>query len=72
MFGPGGGIIIPYPNWTPEQIAKRVDEQAKSISAELRTAGAYVGPEKEIIALIAYLQHLGKYEDVRPAVASSQ
>ena len=39
---------------------------------DLRAAGAYVAPEKEIIALIAYLQHLGKYEDPRPAVASSQ
>ena len=63
---------IPYPNWTPEQIATRVNEQAKSISDDLRAAGAYVAPEKEIIALIAYLQHLGKYEDLRPAVASSQ
>lgn len=63
---------IPYPNWTPEQIATRVSEQAKSISDDLRASGAYVAPEKEIIALIAYLQHLGKYEDPRPAVASSQ
>jgi cytochrome c oxidase cbb3-type subunit I/II len=63
---------IPYPNWTPEQIAKRVADQARDISENLREAGAYVAPEKEIIALIAYLQHLGKYEDLRPAVASSQ
>ena len=63
---------IPYPNWTPEQIAARVDEQAKSISDDLRASGAYVAPEKEVIALIAYLQHLGKYDDLRPAVASSQ
>src|SRR3546814_13261214 len=43
-------------------------------SSDLRASGAYVAPEKEIIALIAYLQHLGKYEDLRPApaVASSQ
>ncbi len=58
---------VPYPNWTPEQIQTRVAEQAKSISADLRTAGAYVAPEKEIVALIAYLQHLGKYESLRPA-----
>jgi cytochrome c oxidase cbb3-type subunit I/II len=61
---------VPYPNWTPGQIAKRVAEQAASISAELRDAGAYVAPEKEIIALIAYLQQLGKFETVaRPEVA---
>ncbi len=65
---------VPYPNWTPEQIQTRVAEQAKAIAADLRTAGAYVAPEKEIVPLIAYLQHLGKYEDLRPAkpVASSQ
>jgi cytochrome c oxidase cbb3-type subunit I/II len=66
---------VPYPNWTPEQIARRVAEQAVSISADLREAGAYVAPEKEIIALIAYLQQLGKFETVaRPekAVASSE
>jgi cytochrome c oxidase cbb3-type subunit I/II len=66
---------VPYPNWTPEQIQARVAEQAKSIGADLRAAGAYVAPEKEIVALIAYLQHLGKYEVVRqekPAVASSR
>jgi cytochrome c oxidase cbb3-type subunit I/II len=57
---------MPYPNWTPEQIQQRVDTQAKTIAEDLRTAGAYVAPEKEIIALIAYLQHLGKYESVTP------
>jgi cytochrome c oxidase cbb3-type subunit I/II len=66
---------IPYPNWTPEQIARRVSEQAASISADLRTAGAYVAPEKEIVALIAYLQQLGKFETVTAperAVAGSE
>jgi cytochrome c oxidase cbb3-type subunit I/II len=57
----------PYPNWTPEQIKSRVDEQAKAIAADLKTAGAYVAPEKEIVALIAYLQHLGQSEKVAPA-----
>jgi cytochrome c oxidase cbb3-type subunit I/II len=56
---------VPYPNWTPEQIQTRVTTQAKEIAADLRTAGAYIAPEKEVVALIAYLQHLGKYEDLR-------
>ena len=56
---------VPYPNWTPEQIATRLTEQSKAISADLRAAGAYVAPEKEIIALVAYLQQLGKFEDLR-------
>ena len=66
---------IPYPNWTPEQIKRRVDEQSQSIAADLRTAGAYLAPEKEMVALIAYLQSLGRSERVpstTPAVASSQ
>jgi len=58
---------IPYPNWTPEQIKVRVADQSKKISEDLRAAGAYVAPEKEVIALIAYLQSLGKSESVRPA-----
>jgi cytochrome c oxidase cbb3-type subunit I/II len=51
---------VPYPNWTPEQINARVATQAKALADELRTAGAYVAPEKEMIALIAYLQVLGQ------------
>jgi cytochrome c oxidase cbb3-type subunit I/II len=66
---------VPYPNWTPEQIHLRVTEQAKTIAADLRSAGAYVAPEKEMIALIAYLQSLGKSESVGsapPIVASRE
>ena len=62
---------VPYPNWTQEQIATRVSEQAKTIAVELRTAGAFVGPEKEIVALVAYLQQLGKFESVGAAKTSA-
>ena len=58
---------VPYPNWTSEQIARRVNDQAKTIAQDLRTAGAYVAPDKEIIALIAYLQKLGQFEKMAPA-----
>ncbi|MEY4940162.1 MAG: hypothetical protein RIQ93_1897 [Verrucomicrobiota bacterium] len=67
---------VPYPNWTPGQIQARVDEQAKAIAADLRAAGATVAPEAEIVALVAYLQQLGKFEDLRaksgPTVASRE
>jgi len=53
---------VPYPNWTPEQIAANVDKQAKAIAADLKTAGSLIAPDKEIIALVAYLQQLGHYE----------
>ncbi len=62
---------VPYPNWTPEQIRTRVDDQAKTISADLRAAGAYVAPDKEIVALIAYLQQLGKFESVGTPAAKT-
>ena len=62
---------MPYPNWTPEQIRTRVDDQAKTISADLRAAGAYVAPDKEIVALIAYLQQLGKFESVGSPAAKT-
>ncbi len=61
---------VPYPNWTPEQVDARVNEQAKAIALDLRGAGAYVAPDREVIALIAYLQGLGKYEKI-PAKAPS-
>jgi cytochrome c oxidase cbb3-type subunit I/II len=62
---------VPYPNWTPEQLTTQVSEQSKKIASDLRSAGAYVAPEKEIVALIAYLQHLGKSEKVEPAAATA-
>ena len=57
---------VPYPNWTPGQIASQVEAQAKGIAQDLRTAGAYIAPDKEVIALIAYLQQLGQSEKLAP------
>ena len=37
----------------------------------LRAAGAYVAPDKEIVALIAYLQQLGKFESVGTPAAKT-
>lgn len=61
---------VPYPAMTTEEIAVSVNQQAQGIAADLRAAGAYIAPEKEIVALIAYLQHLGKYEKLAPAVTA--
>jgi cytochrome c oxidase cbb3-type subunit I/II len=55
---------VPYGPLTAQQIFDRVDAQSKAIALDLRAAGAYVAPEKEIVALIAYLQTLGKSEKV--------
>jgi cytochrome c oxidase cbb3-type subunit I/II len=58
---------VPYPAWTDAEIAASVSAQARAIALDLRGAGAYVAPDREVIALIAYLQHLGKYEAVKPS-----
>jgi cytochrome c oxidase cbb3-type subunit I/II len=63
---------VPYLPQTPEEIRADVDAQSKVIADDLRAAGAYVAPQKEIVALIAYLQHLGRYETVVPQTASAR
>jgi cytochrome c oxidase cbb3-type subunit I/II len=55
---------VPYPEWTDLQIVTSASDQARAIAQDLRAAGAYVAPEKEVIAMIAYLQALGKHEVV--------
>jgi cytochrome c oxidase cbb3-type subunit I/II len=62
---------VPFPSLSAQQIFDQVDEQAKAISKDLRAAGAYVAPEKEIIALTAYLQSLGKSQPVTPRTAAA-
>ena len=58
---------VPYPEQTPAEVRAQVDRQALAIADELRAAGATVEPGREIIALIAYLQRLGRSEEVGPA-----
>ena len=55
---------VPYPEQTPEEIRADVDAQAAEIAARLREADILVEPSREIVALIAYLQKLGKSEPV--------
>jgi cytochrome c oxidase cbb3-type subunit I/II len=57
---------VPYPiDLSEEEIQAQVDEQAAEIVARLAEKGAFVEPEKEIVALIAYLQKLGTYREVQ-------
>ena len=52
---------VPFPHyWTPAEIDRLAKEQAKEIANTLRTEGRYVDPDREVVALIAYLQSLGK------------
>ncbi|MBP9912082.1 MAG: cytochrome-c oxidase, cbb3-type subunit I [Opitutaceae bacterium] len=60
---------VPYGPLTAQQIFDQVAEQSKAIAKDLRAAGAYVAPEKEVVALIAYLQKLGQSVPVVPKPA---
>jgi cytochrome c oxidase cbb3-type subunit I/II len=51
---------VPFPNWSPAEIDRLAQEQAKEIAKELKAEGRYTEPGKEIVALTAYLQSLGK------------
>lgn len=56
---------VPYPEWSEEEILAKVKAQELKIVEDLKSSDAYVGPEKKIVALIAYLQSLGqRYEIV--------
>ena len=61
---------VPYGPLTAQQILDDVTAQSKAISKNLKDSGAYVAPEKEIIALIAYLQKLGKSDPVTTQTAN--
>jgi len=51
---------VPFPNWSDSMISTLAHEQAKEIAKDLQAQGRYVAPDKEIVALISYLQSLGK------------
>jgi cytochrome c oxidase cbb3-type subunit I/II len=60
---------VPYPPMTGDQVIASARAQAAQIADDLRAAGANVAPDKEVIAVIAYLQKLGKFEPVAQKVA---
>ena len=53
-------VGVPYPPYSPAQIDELVRDQAKQITKNIRQSGEFIAPEKEIVALIAYLQSVGK------------
>jgi cytochrome c oxidase cbb3-type subunit I/II len=52
---------VPFPPRSPDAIRQSCIEQGSLITADLATSGIKISPDKEIIAVIAYLQQLGKY-----------
>jgi cytochrome c oxidase cbb3-type subunit I/II len=63
---------VPYPALTPEEIQKQVDAQAQEIAGRLRESDIQVKPSREIVAIIAFLQKLGKSDVVPPKLAAAQ
>jgi len=55
---------VPYSKDFAEKSIAAYNEQAEKISAELKQSGVDVKPNKEIIAMIAYLHKMGK--DISP------
>jgi len=53
---------VPYPPMDAAAIQKSAYEQATIITTDLKQSGAIVDSDREIVALIAYLQKLGKPE----------
>lgn len=52
-------VGVPYPDGFEKVANEDLQKQAEQITADLQNAGAPAEPNKEIIALIAYLQRLG-------------
>jgi len=64
---------VPFADMSPATINDLAQSQAKQIAKDLRDQGRYVEPTKEIIALISYLQCLGKKPHVvDPVTTMSQ
>lgn len=59
---------VPFPALDKEKIRASCLEQGQAIAGDLAKSGVQVGPDKEIVALIAYLQQLGR----APAQAADQ
>jgi cytochrome c oxidase cbb3-type subunit I/II len=57
---------VPFHEQTEEEITKSVTAQETAIVNELKGSGEEIEPDREIIALISYLQKLGKSEKVTP------
>jgi cytochrome c oxidase cbb3-type subunit I/II len=62
---------VPFPEQTQEELTKCIVAQEQTIVSDLKSAGAEIEPDREIVALISYLQKLGKSEKVKPEQATA-
>jgi cytochrome c oxidase cbb3-type subunit I/II len=63
---------VPFPAWSDSMIATLAKAQAQEIADELQKQGRYTEPDREIVALTAYLQSLGKKWSPAPQTASAK
>jgi cytochrome c oxidase cbb3-type subunit I/II len=61
---------VPYPAWNADFIRQTAHDQAVHISKDLRNRGIFVSPDRQIVALIAYLQRLGRNPELDEAIAA--
>ena len=59
---------VPYPEGYENQATDDLMKQAEAIALDLQKNGVPAEPDKEIIALIAYLQRLGTDIKANPVV----
>ncbi len=59
---------VPFPQLSPEEIQAAALKQGDEIAADLAKSDIRISADKEIVALIAYLQQLGKFRPPAPAV----
>lgn len=53
---------VPFPERSPEEVRREYLAQAQTIVDDLANSGVQISPDKEVIALIAYMQQLGKFK----------
>ncbi|HEY1960604.1 MAG TPA: cytochrome-c oxidase, cbb3-type subunit I [Polyangiaceae bacterium] len=66
-------VGVPYTDADVARASDDAKKQAAAIAADLKTEGADIEPDRELVALIAYLQRLGKQPEVKakPRIAST-
>ena len=58
---------VPFRELSAEEIGRDSLAQGQGIVDDLKSSGIEIAPDKQIIAVIAYLQQLGKYDPKPPA-----
>jgi len=61
-------IGVPYTDQDVAQAADSAQAQARLIAADLHAAGADVPPDSDMVALVSYLQRLGKKSEPKPQI----